>query len=424
MDAGVAARTSDADFAQKQQAARAFIKAKVDARIPCVGWDGGFPEYVTINGYTPEGVLEWTHYIDGGYRVMPWDKFGRNDTENFNVFSVEPVKPPGDEREAMLKALEFALSQRSPGGPLDMNHASGMQAYDLWLRCLETGEWRKNPFWGVHHNVACWGECRAYAEAFLRLAGRKLGGELAPLFEEAAGHYKVVRTSIGQMQAVFLYRYPQPPVSAEGEAHATALLRAARDAELRGLATIERIVAALRAGGPATHQGDGGTIRIETKRLVLRPFTAADWRDFQELSVDWAAAPGPAFDKWPTSEEACKGSVQHMSTSGKYLAMCLRESGKVVGLLGINGIEADGRLDIGHVILSRYQDDDHDREALHALIQHCFDTQGIPAVITHNADHAPQLAPLRSLGFTNRNPKEKGELSITREEWSWRHLRR
>ncbi|MEI7832567.1 MAG: hypothetical protein WCJ56_05160 [bacterium] len=242
IDAAVSGEMTDADFDMKQQAARAFITAKVDAGIPCVGWDGGFPEYVTINGYTSEAVLEWTHYIAGGYRVMPWEQFGRNDTNSFHVFSVEPVPPPGDERAAIVAALQFALQQRVTDKPLDDNHASGMQGYDLWLRNLETGDWRNNHFWGVHHNVACWGECRAYAEAFLRLAGQKLSGELQPLFEQAADHYKIVRTSLGQMQAVFRYQYPQPPVSAEGEKKATILLRAARDAEMRGLTVIEQIV--------------------------------------------------------------------------------------------------------------------------------------------------------------------------------------
>jgi len=26
---------------------------------------------------------------------------------------------------------------------------------------------------------------------------------------------------------------------------------------------------------------------IETERLILRRFTAEDWRDFQELALDW-----------------------------------------------------------------------------------------------------------------------------------------
>ena len=64
--------------------------------------------------------------------------------------------------------------------------AQGIQGYDLWLRCLENGDWRKAHPHGVHHNVACWHECRCYAERFLRLAGGKLGGDLKPLFGEAA----------------------------------------------------------------------------------------------------------------------------------------------------------------------------------------------------------------------------------------------
>ncbi|MFA6108461.1 MAG: GNAT family protein [Candidatus Latescibacterota bacterium] len=161
--------------------------------------------------------------------------------------------------------------------------------------------------------------------------------------------------------------------------------------------------------------------RIETKRFVLRRFIAEDWRDFQELGIDWQAAPGPAFDKWPTSEEASKSSVEYMSTSDNYFAMCVRGSGKVVGLLAINGIDDEQRLDLGHVILSRYQDNDQDKEAIEALLQHGFDTQGVRLVITHNAsDHAAQFAPLKSLGFTNRNPRDAGEWVITREDWEER----
>jgi len=44
--------------------------------------------------------------------------------------------------------------------------------------------------------------------------------------------------------------------------------------------------------------------RSEAQRPILRPFAAADGQDFRELALDWKAAPGPAFDKWRTSEEA------------------------------------------------------------------------------------------------------------------------
>jgi RimJ/RimL family protein N-acetyltransferase len=160
---------------------------------------------------------------------------------------------------------------------------------------------------------------------------------------------------------------------------------------------------------------------METPRLILRPFCSGDWQDFQELAVDWKAAPGPEFDKWRTTAEASRESVEHMATRDDYLAMCLRDSGKVVGLLAINGIDSDKQLDLGHVILSQYQDNDHDREALEALLQHCFDAEGAASVVTQNAaNHEAQLAPLKSLGLTSKNPDNGGELVITRAEWQQR----
>ena len=411
----------DADFAEKQKAAQAFIRKKIDAGIPCVSWDGDWTEYTTANGYTSEAVVEWTHYVDGGFRLMPWEKFGRNITQSFSITSVELAEPPGDEREAVLEALKYALSlrstEKSPGG----KSARGLAGYDLWLECLETGAWHDHPYPGVGHNASCWGECRAYAERFLRQAGEKVGGELRPQFEGAADHYGEVWKALCRIRRLPLCNHPPPPIEKSGAEEAIALVRKARDEETKGLAVIERIVDALKAGGPAINQRKARRVRMETKRLILRPFAADDWRDFQELSADWAAAPGPAFDKWPTSKEASKKSVEHMATADKYLAMCVRESGKVVGLLAINGTEKDGQLDVGHVILSKYRDDKHDREALQALIQHCFDTRDVPAVITHNADHAPQLAPLKSLGFTIKDPEDRGTLVITREEWVERH---
>lgn len=158
---------------------------------------------------------------------------------------------------------------------------------------------------------------------------------------------------------------------------------------------------------------------IETKRLVLRPFSAEDVRDFQELAVDWNAAPGPAFDKWNASKEGCEESVRELSTMDQYFAMSLRDSGKVVGLLAVNGIDEQGQADLGHVILSRYQDNDHDQEALRAMVRYCFEALNVRSIVTHNAaEHAAQLAPLKSLGFAAEHPDEAGALVLERARWT------
>jgi RimJ/RimL family protein N-acetyltransferase len=165
-------------------------------------------------------------------------------------------------------------------------------------------------------------------------------------------------------------------------------------------------------------RGAAPMILIETKRLIIRTFTADDWKDFHELSIDWKASPGPAFDKWPTSEEAAKGSVEHMSTEARWYALCLREPAKVIGLLGLNGLDKEGRFDLGHVILTKYQDNDIDKEGLCAMVDYVFENKNVETVVTNNAsEHTEQLAPLESLGFKVVDQYNPGTLILTKAEW-------
>lgn len=240
-------RVTDADFENRQGAAAEFIREKIDAGVPLFGWTGGFPEFITLNGYDRAGLIYFTHYIDSGFARCEWQNFGRNDTDNLSVCSVEPIDIPTDMSPAILAALKFALEQRPSGGPIDPVHEDGVDGYDLWIQCLESGDWLKPDLPGVHHNTACWHECRCYAERFLRLAGEDVGGDLQPRFNEAADHYKQVRRALCQMQTIFVYHYPLPPVSDADLARAIDLLRTARDEEVKGLAVIEQIVAAMEA---------------------------------------------------------------------------------------------------------------------------------------------------------------------------------
>jgi len=237
----VRALVADADFEEKQQAAARFVREKVDAGIPSYGWDGCL-EWLVVNGHSDAACLQYSHYFGNGHRAQPWTKLGREIPHVFEVTSVEAVEPPADDKTTVRAALEFALSQRPTGRPLNPENAQGLRGYDLWIQCLENGDWRKASPPGVHHNVACWHECRCYAERFLRLAGEELGEDLKPLFEEAADHYRTVRKSLCEMGTVFPYKYPCPPVDEAGLKRALKLLRTAKDAELKGLAVIEKIV--------------------------------------------------------------------------------------------------------------------------------------------------------------------------------------
>jgi|TARA_Y100000310_G_scaffold327633_1_gene394292 RimJ/RimL family protein N-acetyltransferase len=158
---------------------------------------------------------------------------------------------------------------------------------------------------------------------------------------------------------------------------------------------------------------------LETARLVIRPFTAEDWRDVQQLALDWKSAPGPAFDKWPTSATDVKGLTGYFAKeAGKYFAVSLRKGERVIGLLALNGTDERKELELGHVILSDHQDNDLDKEALGAMVDHIFGDSEVTGIVTHNADPAEQLAPLKSLGFVIRDQKSPGTLVLSREQWT------
>jgi RimJ/RimL family protein N-acetyltransferase len=167
--------------------------------------------------------------------------------------------------------------------------------------------------------------------------------------------------------------------------------------------------------------GDFNMNNLETERIIIKKFSTNDWKDFHELSIDWKAAPGPAFDKWRTTEDAAKESVEFMSQADNFFAIELIATNKVIGLLGLNNLDKmdeNKQLDLGHVILSKYQDNDIDKEALAKIVNYIFKKTEVQSIITHNdSNHTEQISPLKSLGFKNINRDNPGELIFLKEEW-------
>ena len=419
------------DFEAKRKAGCEFARAKIDAGIPCFGFDGGWPEYFTVNGYNKKGLVYWTHYAKEGYLERPWDKAGRNDVRFFEYVSVEAVTPKGDDRTAIREALAFALKIGRSKPSADGKNHKGIAGYDEWIRCLESGDWRKPGLPGVHHNSACWHECRAYAERFLRLAGEKLGGDLKPMFEQAADHYRAVRTCLCELQSIFIYKYPLPPVDDAGVARAVQLLRWAKQAEVKGLAVIEDILGKLTAG--RSHAA------VETKRLVIRPFVPEDWPGVMALGKDMEASGGNKYDHaWPTTEEGSKGAANFLSKRDAYWAVCLKDGGRLTGLIALSDIDANKQLDFGHVFHTQFRGGDYDTEAIERMIGYAFEHLDIRSIITKNAEEwEGQLTPLKKLGLkvagrgkgsfhkdANGKPIEftACEMTITKERWERRNV--
>ena len=123
---------------------------------------------------------------------------------------------------------------------------------------------------------------------------------------------------------------------------------------------------------------DVTNIRIETERLILRPWKEEDLEDFYEYaSVDGV---GQRCGWLPHKDrEKSRTILQMFIAERKTLALELKESGKVIGSVGLEARDVDfgiseslaGR-EIGYVLNKDYWGRGLMPEAVKAVIGHCF----------------------------------------------------
>ncbi len=158
---------------------------------------------------------------------------------------------------------------------------------------------------------------------------------------------------------------------------------------------------------------------IETKRLIIRYFTPADWRGIQALAIDKETHKRDPHDPpWPTSDDECKGFAEHLAKmTDKFFAVCLKRDQTLLGLLAFNSIDTNKQLELGYQMHSKYQDNDHDKETLESIMDFAFKNKDILSIETRtNSEWTEQLAPLKSLGFTAIEG-DPGNLGITKAVW-------
>ena len=123
---------------------------------------------------------------------------------------------------------------------------------------------------------------------------------------------------------------------------------------------------------------DVSNIRIETDRLILRPWRESDLADFYEYaSVDGVGqmAGWLPHESMDISRMILRSFIEHKKT----FALELKESGKVIGSLGLEDRdenvnvpdESKGR-EIGYVLSKDYWGRGLMPEAVNAVINYCF----------------------------------------------------
>ena len=116
-------------------------------------------------------------------------------------------------------------------------------------------------------------------------------------------------------------------------------------------------------------------VSLETPRLVLRNFTADDWKALHEMIVRYQASEYAAYDQqWPTSAQEVKGVAEWFASGDHFLAACLKNAGQLIGFVALNpeGGEESREYNLGYVFHSGYHGHGYATEACQAVLERAF----------------------------------------------------
>jgi hypothetical protein len=234
------------DFHKLQSAAWDHIRQAIDTDLPCYGWELEIPEYYVVYGYDDTGYHFSGPLCDEGKGPKPWQEVADTGIGVLEMYSVKPGKATEDAlivKQAFSFALEHATN---PDQWIFEDYRSGIAGYDNWIQALKRGV---ASDLGMRYNIAVWLECRKYAEGFLKEARERLNGIADDLFDEAREAYMQVTIGLEEIAEI----YPWKPdatakavVPIDDACHtALAALESAREAEVRGLQLLEKLVEVL-----------------------------------------------------------------------------------------------------------------------------------------------------------------------------------
>lgn len=138
--------------------------------------------------------------------------------------------------------------------------------------------------------------------------------------------------------------------------------------------------------------------QIVTDRLIIRKFCLSDRSDLYEYLSDNRVVYFEPYE--PITREQSQEIIQVYSKSDSFFAVCLQETGKVIGNLYF---ELDNQLNgaIGFVFHHDYQQQGYAYEAARALIKDRFNTTQVHRIYAQcNPDNLSSWRLLEKLGFT------------------------
>jgi RimJ/RimL family protein N-acetyltransferase len=142
---------------------------------------------------------------------------------------------------------------------------------------------------------------------------------------------------------------------------------------------------------------------IRTERLAIRRFELDDWKALREMILQYQASPYAIYDHpWPTSANEIKGVTEWFASGDRFHAVCLKETGRLIGFVSLNTKEdIDNRVfGLGYCFNFDYHRQGYATEACRAAIDHAFDQLDAQSFVTGTgAENIPSCRLLERLGF-------------------------
>lgn len=141
-------------------------------------------------------------------------------------------------------------------------------------------------------------------------------------------------------------------------------------------------------------------IDIKTERLEIKNFVIDNWRDLQEIFIDYEASGYANYDyQIPTTDNEVK-RITDRYVKNKFYAVSELNNNRVLGYVCFNG-ENYKELDLGYCFNSLYHGKGYATEACIAVINYAFNTLQVERLTASTAKlNYPSCRVLNRLGFS------------------------
>lgn len=159
-------------------------------------------------------------------------------------------------------------------------------------------------------------------------------------------------------------------------------------------------------------------IAIETERLHIRNFSAADWPGLQEVIIHYQASDSARYEPaWPTSTDEIQSITSWFASGDDYLCVCLKATGAIIGFVAIELRNdcAEQVHNLGYIFHPAYRGHGYALEACRAAMRFLFEQAG--AVAIHTGTHPENAASIRLLTKLGLQPLNQHEYILSRADW-------